>query len=355
MQFNHYESSEALYRETLALMESTSEESSDVLNRALQGLGTVLGSQGKLEEAEETLRRGLQLAKQSSDKETLASSLGDLANLLYIKADYTHAAALARDSIELYESLPNQHPSSVGDQLSMLAATLCQLGKIDQAEDIFRRAIALCERHEGKTPNYASLLNNLGTLLHQRGVVLGHRESLRESMDVIHQGLMLNKVLLGPRHTTTLDNTTNLAAMLQTTGELEEAEILYREAIPILRSIRGDRHPQILVLLHNFAMLRSDQGWYDEAEQLLAEVICLCEEVFGADHLTSVQFHLKLARNHLRAGHESDARNLYSKYVPLKEEKLGKDHPDAINSRQEFLRAFPSTSPIGAEPVESAS
>ena len=50
----------------------------------------------------------------------------------------------------------------------------------------------------------------------------------------------------------------NLASLLQDTGDLAGAELLYREALEASRETLGDRHPNTLSSINNLATLLQD-------------------------------------------------------------------------------------------------
>ncbi len=79
----------------------------------------------------------------------------------------------------------------------------------------------------------------------------------------------------------------NLAYVMRAQGKLDEAEALYREAIPTLQSL-DPSDTDISLYLNNLAFLLRERGAYDEAAALYDEALSLHTGLFGAGHPTSL-------------------------------------------------------------------
>ncbi len=62
-----------------------------------------------------------------------------------------------------------------------------------------------------------------------------------------------------------------LAQLLVTTGQVEEATAIYRAVLRIKRDTLGRRHPEVLETVHNLALLLDAAGDSDEAQSLWSE------------------------------------------------------------------------------------
>jgi tetratricopeptide (TPR) repeat protein len=81
--------------------------------------------------------------------------------------------------------------------------------------------------------------------------------------------------------------TLNLAYVLRAQGKLDEAESLYREGIPLLKTL-DPSEPDIAVYLNNLAFLLRERGEFDEASAIYGEALSLYSELYGAGHPTSL-------------------------------------------------------------------
>ena len=97
-------------------------------------------------------------------------------------------------------------------------------------------------------PQTLSSMNNLASLLHDKGDLAAAEPLMREA-------LQAQRETLGDRHANTLISIDSLAALLKAKGDLAAAEPLLREALQTSRETLGDRHPDTLLSINNLGML----------------------------------------------------------------------------------------------------
>ena len=76
----------------------------------------------------------------------------------------------------------------------------------------------------------------------------------------------------------------NLAALLQATNRLAEAEPLMRRALTIDEQNFGKDHPNVAIDLNNLAALLQATNRLAEAEPLMRRALTIDEQSFGKDH-----------------------------------------------------------------------
>lgn len=166
-----YETAEHLACEALDVCErgavpGSAVPRSAVLGKALRQLGWILRDRGKLDEAEVRLRQALDLAETQNDTKGIGESLSQLAGLLYLKSNHAEAVALVQRALASGDA--SRSTAEHRDLIVNLSVALSELGKIDEAEQLLRAALAQCERLEGRTTVYATLANNLGIVLYRK-------------------------------------------------------------------------------------------------------------------------------------------------------------------------------------------
>ncbi len=77
----------------------------------------------------------------------------------------------------------------------------------------------------------------------------------------------------GERSPETAAVLSNLAGLLQATGQYKEAEPLFRQAVEVIRETLGEKDPNYATVLNNFALLLHDTGQYEEAEPLFRQAL----------------------------------------------------------------------------------
>ena len=204
------------------ILETLPEEPATSLRaQALNGLGTVYLRTGRNDQARETLRQGLEVAKTAADYRIQGMLLNSLAIDAKNRREYSEARELlARASLAHSEAgsgvLPGQLPAALAN-IDMAE------GKLEQAEDHLDQALAAF-RALGDRRNEAMMLNNYGYLRRLQGRMEDaeplHLQSLeirREIGDRVGQGRILGM----------------LSMVYVSNGRLEDARLAATEAYEI--------------------------------------------------------------------------------------------------------------------------
>ena len=112
----------------------------------------------------------------------------------------------------------------------------------------------------------SALQMNLGLLLQAQGQLEGAEVLYREALEA-------RRAKFGNWHPETLDSINCLGTLLQDQGQLEDAGVLLREALEASRAILGTRHPNTLASINNLGSLLQAQGQLEDARVLLREAL----------------------------------------------------------------------------------
>ena len=130
------------------------------------------------------------------------------------------------------------------------------------AEPLFRKALAIRQRHSGpKHPETAIAMNNLGN-------VLLARRKLVEAERLQRGALQILESALGKDHPRTGISCSNLADVLRAKGDAAPAKALYRRTLSIDERAYGKAHPEVAADLDNLAAYLSELGEKAEAASL---------------------------------------------------------------------------------------
>ena len=209
----------------------------------------------------------------------------------------------------------------VATRLNNLALLLQETNRLEEAEPLYRRALAIDEAAYGAThPRVATRLNNLALLLQETN-------RLEEAEPLYRRALEIDEAAYGATHPRVATDLNNLAVLLRETNRLEEAEPLYRRALAIdeaaygathpeggdatsttwrccckrptgwrkpSRSIGvpwtideaayGATHPRVATHLNNLALLLRETNRLEEAEPLYRRALAIDEAAYGATH-----------------------------------------------------------------------
>ena len=150
---------------------------------------------------------------------------------------------------------PN-HPR-VASHLSNLAQLLQATTRLEQAEALCRRALAIHEQRFGPNhPRVATHLNNLALLLKAT-------DQLKEAESLYRRALAIDEQSFGPDHPNVGMGLNNLASLLSAVNRLDDAESLMRLTVGIFvraNASKGHEHPFLKTAIRNYAALLAAMG-----------------------------------------------------------------------------------------------
>jgi len=188
----------------------------------------------------------------------------------------------------------------------------------------FSKAAEL-QKELGLEEDFAPTLSNLAYLYYLQGRYNQAELLLRQALDLM-------KHLMGEEHPAVATNLDNLATLYYSQGRYSETESLYQQALDLRRHLLGEEHPDVAVSLNNLAHLYSSQGRYAEAELLYQQAIDLMRSLLGEEHPQVATSLNNLAHLYSSQGRYDQAETLYRKALELRQRLLGQEHPDVVIS-----------------------
>jgi tetratricopeptide (TPR) repeat protein len=265
-----------------------------------------------------------------------ARLMNDLGGLLESKARYDDAEPLYRRAIAIGEKSDGPDHPVVAIRLNNLAVLLKNTNRLSEAEPMFRRAITIGEKSYGPDhPEVVIDLNNLAGLLWATN-------RLSEAETMFRRAITIGEKSHGPDHPEVAIRLNNLAVLLQATNRLSEAELMSRRALAIDEKSYGPDHPSVARDLNTLAVLLKNTNRLSEAEPMSHRAITIDEKNYGPDH-PNVARDLKTLAQLLRATNRlSEAEPLYRRAITINEKSYGPDHPDVatdLNNLASLLEA----------------
>ena len=226
-----------------------------------------------------------------------------------------------------------------------LADTYLALGLPDAALPHAQAAVALRRRALGHdNPETIAAQSDLGLVYHTTG-------NLPEAESIYRDVLDRARRALGNEHRHTLTAISNLAMLYGQTGKPAEAEPLLREALAYRRRTLGDNHPDTLILMNNLAGLLQWQKKLPEAEQLFRQVLAGRRRTLGEDHPETLLSLTNLGGIIQEQGKPADAEPLFRDALAGRRRVLGDDHPETLQTMHILGRCLMRQSrPAEAEP-----
>lgn len=150
-------------------------------------------------------------------------------------------------------------------------------GRYAEAEKQLQAALKEAEKFAPNDPRLAATLNDLG-LLDQAEGKYGQAETL------FKRSLATRERVLGLVHPDVAASLNNLAELYRAKGRYDEAEPLYMRSLAIWEKTLGPEHPDVATSLNNLAELYHAETMYSDAEPLYKRSLTIWEKALGRDH-----------------------------------------------------------------------
>jgi serine/threonine protein kinase len=241
---------------------------------------------------------------------------------------------------------PNRDAEEWARLQDAIATLLFDQGKYPDAEQLFRRVIAVRTRAMG--PENPDTLASRNRLIY----VLNEEEKHEEAETEARQVVTLREKILGSEHPDTLLSRYNLASALYHGGKYAQAEQFYREVVAADERVIGPEHPRTLAAHIGLANTLNDQGKYKEAIDSYRRVIQLDNKAYGPEHPVTLNDRMDLATA-LHADHQYvRAEAEYRAVVALQTKVLGPEHAYTLNTRNNLAELLDDSGKYGAAEKE---
>ncbi len=209
------------------------------------------------------------------DHPAVAQAIQDLAGAL--NPEEPERTALGLEALAMRRRLSSGPDQEVASALNALAITRFDAGEFDEADRLYREALAILEAEKGADhPLVLLVKSNWAANLAAMG---RHAEAT-----------VLNRQLLAARREIFGDESLQVALTLNNTAigatlgnDLGGAERDLRQAVALWRKLVGEEHPQTANSRRNLGRVLELKGEYEEALRLLSEVASQAEPGLGRD------------------------------------------------------------------------
>jgi tetratricopeptide (TPR) repeat protein len=195
---------------------------------------------------------------------------------LDLSGHYDDAAQTLRRAVDLARASLAPANELRSKALIGLAEELSQLEKYPEAIQLCQEALR-ADRKRG--PEGADVLAQTLALL---GTIYFYSGDLASAEAPMNESLEIRKRIFGMHHALTARSLNNLAAIYYQSGRYQEAAALYKQALPIYREIYGPEHPEVASITNNMGRSTLVSGRVDEAEPLLRQALAMFQK-FQAD------------------------------------------------------------------------
>ena len=200
-----------------------------------------------------------------------------------------------------------------------LASAYSDAGQYAESEHVYRRALSIAEKTEGRqSMDYALLAANLAVLPTQYENREFFIATLREA--IIFDGRTGSAQELGVLRGC-------LANLLMKDKDYAGVEAVLLDSRPDFERLRRENPKLLAEMLNELGVLRFNQGHFEESIEQYRESLRLFKETAGAEHPSLIAPLSNLALSYLKLGRLEDAAPTLSDARTLCGKTLGDDHP----------------------------
>lgn len=237
--------------------------------KTLSNLGILARQRGDLERAEELYLRALE---ESGDPEARASYRLNLGNVYRARGELDRAHDLFTELATFYREERPEAVFARGVTLTNLAETERQLGRLDDAEEHAREALALKQKRAPHSLGTVNALNALGRILQLR-----HRWSAARDL---HAEALRIAEKVSPSGPLTAEAHAELGKIDLAEGMLDAAESRYRRALELQRALAPGTEYEAR-WTHALGRIEARRGRPDAALHRYLEAVDVLESLRG--------------------------------------------------------------------------
>lgn len=205
--------------------------------------------------------------------------------------------------------------------VSSSAYRLRDLGNMAEAKSTLENALNMSIVAFGEdNPNTATILNNLGGILHDLG-------DLNAAKAAYERALKIDEMIFGPHHPNVAVLINNLGTVYSSIGDLSSAKVAYERALRIDEAAFGTNHPNVTTRLNNLGQVLSSLGDLSAAKTVYKRALRTSEEIYGSEHPNIAQIVINLGVVHFNMTEYLAALELFERALHINEAAFGPQHP----------------------------
>ncbi len=331
----------------IALLGITSGDMSDYINLRQSSLAQL--QSGHYFKAEEFARRAAEAAIAKHDDYAVALSYSALADILQAEGRFQEADELYRRSIAMLNIQPNrQHAAAV--ILRNLAASFTAQARYGEAFETLKKTSKLMRKHKIEDPQLrGQILNSLGIVYFYQDRMGDAENAFSHATESPLRPVTLMDVDLG-------GVLNNLGRVYQTQKQNRKAEDSYKRSLALQEDRYGSSHPHLTITMNNLGALYTDMGSFTQAESYFQRSLGILErtEVVFDEKLLMQTLH-GLARKCIRESDGQRAQTLLSRAVEMARRNTSSgDKPEMIELLEDYSLVLRNLSkPVEAQHVQA--
>jgi tetratricopeptide (TPR) repeat protein len=325
-----YAEAASLYERALAVNDKLAGPLGSSAIPLLNGIALLDYNVAEYARARQSLERAISIIEASHGENTAdaATTFATLGALLEAQGNAREAETWFLRALKIRELLFGQADPVVADTRVGLALVYRRENRLAEAADLDVSAIAAYEeRHEAKS--LPSALNNLGRIRAEQG-------RSKEAEQLFRRAIALWERQLGPTHPNVAAGLTSLGLLLCSRSKFNDAEPILRRARDIDVERFPANHPRIANDLNNMGVLALDRKHYAEAEEFLQEARAILEKCLPPSHPENGKVLARLAEVYYRESRLDASEALYRQALEILEQTWGPENPLLLPVLQDY-------------------
>ena len=202
-------------------------------------------------------------------------------------------------------------------------------GRYADSEPLYRQALHLCSDLSSQDSNTGVILNNLAELYRVQGRL--------DDADLLYrQALERLEPTLGAEHPFVAMVLNNWAELMRFRGRnMQRAADSCRKALALLEKSLGIGHPQVAPVLNNLAEVYRAQGLYGKAETLYESALRIQKQALGEAHPATAATLNNLGLLYFQRGEYSRSQTALAAFLGHTAENLGPESCGSCNQPQQ--------------------
>ena len=303
-----YEPAAALFEKALKIREKHLDGNDLELARSLCLIAENYYVRDRYPEAERLGRRALAIQEKvlGSNHLKLTPSLIILGKICWRLGQFQEGIDLTERALAIQEAFLDPDHVDLAETLSSLGVFYDEMGHMSRALPVLERAVRIWERAGPDHPDLVKGLLGVGNAYNASGRYVEAEQTYRRA-------LALCDKILGPGHSLAGSIYNSLAVFHDNQSQHSEALPYYQKALEIWENALGSDHTNVALVLDNLAISYVDLGRFAEAIALQERALIIWERILGPDNGELPYSLINLAHSLARLGRFDQAQAQYER------------------------------------------
>jgi tetratricopeptide (TPR) repeat protein len=300
----------------------------------LISVGIMAMQQHDYAQAEKFFLQARTLAEKEPDKRILTTVLSKLASIYEQTTRNAEAEDTYKKTIAIREEYFGPTDPRLATDLNNLAFLYFKQSRFVDAERVGKQALEIAQKAKGMVEaDRAAILDVLGR-------VYSAEAKFKEAEPLLKHSVEIREKLLGPNSPQLGTSLNSLAVFYEDQHKYAEAESLLTRALGICDASVGPDDPETAKALNNLASVCMHERKYDTAEPYLERALKIIEKAKGSEHLECGQLLSNIGALYTLQHKYELAETTIKKAMSIKEKALGSEQRADISDMQNLAQVY---------------